>query len=112
MATVLLPPPGYVGPGRWAERCCRPGPTTLVSLGTAPRTMDVAGAGRSGAVQVDQDFALAHSKDDGFVRFGAGIPLTVHHALGDAYEVARATLDALGTARAELQSQAPSVWNT
>jgi hypothetical protein len=36
----------------------------------------------SGAVDVDQDFALAHPKDDGFVGFGAGIPLTVHHAPG------------------------------
>src|SRR5215218_8480121 len=59
------------------------------------------------AVEVDQDFALAHSKDDGFVRFGAGIPLPVDHALGDEHEVARSALDALGAAGAELQSKAP-----
>jgi hypothetical protein len=60
----------------------------------------------SGAVDVDQDFALAHSKDDGFVGFGAGIPLTVHHAPGDADEVARPALDALAAAGAELESEA------
>jgi hypothetical protein len=65
------------------------------------------GAGRSGAVEVDEDFALAHSKDDGFVGFGAGIPLAVDHALGDEEEVARSALDALGAAGAELQSLAP-----
>lgn len=36
----------------------------------------------SGAVEVDQDFALAHPKDDSFVRFGAGIPLAVDPPLG------------------------------
>jgi hypothetical protein len=60
----------------------------------------------SGAVDVDQDFALAHPKDDGFIGFGAGIPLTVHHAPGDAYEVARSALDALDASGTELQSQA------
>src|SRR5438034_5366103 len=55
-----------------------------------PRLLSVSGvpppprANDSGAVEVDQDFALAHANDDGLVRFGAGIPLTVDHALGDA----------------------------
>ena len=55
----------------------------------------------SGAVDVDKDLALAHPKDDSFVGFGAGIPLTVDHAPGDEPEVARPALDALGAARAE-----------
>jgi hypothetical protein len=66
----------------------------------------------AGAFDVDEDFALAHSKDDGFVRFGAGIPLAVDHALGDEHEVARPAFHALGAAGSELQSEAPWVWNT
>jgi hypothetical protein len=68
---------------------------------------DLAGAGRSGAVDVDEDLALAHSEDDGFVWFRARVPLAVDHALGDEDEVARPALDALATAGAELQSEAP-----
>jgi hypothetical protein len=75
-------------------------------VASSPRTND------SRAVDVDEDFALAHSKDDGFVRFGAGIPLTVDHALGDEDEVARPALDALGAAGAESSRRRPSVWNT
>ena len=80
--------------------------------GCGPAHRCGAAADDSGAVDVDQDLTLAHSEDDGLVGFGAGIALTVHHALGDEDEVAWPALDALGAARAELQSQAPSVWNT
>ena len=68
--------------------------------------VDAAPGPTSGAVDVDEDFAFAHSKDDGFVGFSAGVPLTVDHALGDEDEVARSALDALGAAGAEFQSEA------
>ena len=71
-----------------------------------PRVDAGPGANHSGAVDIDKDFALAHSKDDGFFGFSAGIPLTVHHAPGDEHEVARPALHALGATGAEFQSEA------
>src|SRR5215213_2795026 len=105
MSTVLSPLPGYVGPDRWAERRAAPRPPRMGAR-HGPGTQDVSVASQSGAVEVDEDFALAHSKDDRFVGFGAGIPLAVDHVLGDEDEVARTALDALGATRAELQPEA------
>src|SRR4029450_10478085 len=71
-----------------------------------PRVDAGPGANHSGAVDIDKDFALAHSKDDGFVGFSAGVRATVHHAPGDEHEVARPALHALGPAGAAFQSEA------
>jgi hypothetical protein len=82
------------------------------ATGDSQLGQELSGAGRSGAIEVDEDFALAHLKDDGFVRSGAGIPLAVDHALGMSTKSPSPPSTLWVPSGPNSSRRRPSVWNT